>query len=167
MQASTEIQVRGYHVDVFGHVNHARYVEFLEEARWAFFDRHQPVLERLHTRGIFHAVVRLELNYCLPARVGDRLRIETAIEEVGRTSAVVAQRIFRGEELIADVRITNAFLDRETGHAVAIRDELLLLSVESQLAYLAIQAEISHAFTLNRAPAIVRRVVLPAAWPVA
>lgn len=32
------LKVRGYHVDVFGHVNHARYLEFLEEARWAFFE---------------------------------------------------------------------------------------------------------------------------------
>jgi acyl-ACP thioesterase len=30
MRSTTEIRVRGYHVDVFGHVNHARYVEFLD-----------------------------------------------------------------------------------------------------------------------------------------
>ena len=34
--STIEIKVRGYHVDIYGHVNNARYVEFLEEARWAF-----------------------------------------------------------------------------------------------------------------------------------
>ncbi|WOD06656.1 acyl-CoA thioesterase [Marinomonas sp. GJ51-6] len=33
-----QIKVRGYHLDVFQHVNNARYLEFLEEGRWAFFD---------------------------------------------------------------------------------------------------------------------------------
>lgn len=30
----TQIKVRGYHLDVYQHVNNARYPEFLEEARW-------------------------------------------------------------------------------------------------------------------------------------
>ena len=28
----TQIKVRGYHLDVYQHVNNARYLEFLEEA---------------------------------------------------------------------------------------------------------------------------------------
>ena len=30
------VRVRNYHLDGYGHVNNARYLEFLEEARWAF-----------------------------------------------------------------------------------------------------------------------------------
>ena len=33
-----EIKIRGYHVDVFGVVNHAWFVQFFEEARWAYLD---------------------------------------------------------------------------------------------------------------------------------
>ena len=29
----TKIKVRGFHLDVYQHVNNARYLEFLEEAR--------------------------------------------------------------------------------------------------------------------------------------
>ena len=32
------VRVRGYHLDVFQHVNNARYLEFLEEARWSYFE---------------------------------------------------------------------------------------------------------------------------------
>ena len=38
MKGEIEIKVRGYHLDIYAHVNNARYVEFLEEARWALFD---------------------------------------------------------------------------------------------------------------------------------
>ena len=40
MASTITIKARGHHVDAFGHVNHGRYVEFLEGARWAFFDQH-------------------------------------------------------------------------------------------------------------------------------
>ncbi len=32
-----KLTVRNYHLDGYGHVNNARYLEFLEEARWTFF----------------------------------------------------------------------------------------------------------------------------------
>ena len=129
MRSTTEIRVRGYHIDMFRHVNHVRYVEFLEEARWAFFDQHRPVVERLHARGIVHAVVRLELNYHRGARVGDLLRIDTWIQEVGRSSVIVGQAVCRigSDERIADAEITNAFLDQQTGKTVSVRDEFLPL----------------------------------------
>ena len=40
MPHQIRIKVRGYHLDVFQHVNNARYLEFLEEARWTYFDDH-------------------------------------------------------------------------------------------------------------------------------
>ena len=30
----TEIKIRGYHTDLYQHVNNARYLEFLEEGRY-------------------------------------------------------------------------------------------------------------------------------------
>ncbi len=35
MKSTINIRVRGYHVDLFRHVNNARYLELLEEGRWA------------------------------------------------------------------------------------------------------------------------------------
>lgn len=34
--SSVALRVRGYHLDGYGHVNNARYLEFMEEGRWAF-----------------------------------------------------------------------------------------------------------------------------------
>ena len=38
---SSDITVRGFHIDVFGHTNNARYLEFMEIARW---DALQPLI---------------------------------------------------------------------------------------------------------------------------
>ena len=42
MESTTEIVIRGYHVDIYGHVNNARYLEFLEEDRWAVLEATSP-----------------------------------------------------------------------------------------------------------------------------
>lgn len=35
------VRVLNYHLDGYGHVNNARYLEFLEAARWHFFEHYQ------------------------------------------------------------------------------------------------------------------------------
>ena len=54
----TEIKVRGYHLDLYGHVNNARYLEFLEEARWAFAETNLD-FDEWQRRGIAFSVVNI------------------------------------------------------------------------------------------------------------
>ena len=77
LRSTMVLKVRGFHVDVFGHVNHARYLEFLEEARWTFFEEWPALTAALHAWGIVHAVVNINIDYKSQATVGHLLRIET------------------------------------------------------------------------------------------
>lgn len=70
------ITVRSYHIDGYGHVNNARYLEFLEEARWAFFQCNG--LSAL-LGGIQMVVSRIDIRYRRAAAEGDVLRIETCL----------------------------------------------------------------------------------------
>jgi thioesterase-3 len=38
-----EIRIRGYHTDLYQHVNNARYLEFLEEGRWQLLEDHMDL----------------------------------------------------------------------------------------------------------------------------
>ena len=38
MSHAINIKVRGYHLNLFRHVNNARYLEFLEDARWSILE---------------------------------------------------------------------------------------------------------------------------------
>ncbi len=87
---STEIKVRGYHLDVFGHVNNARYLEFLEEARWALFDE-KTNLEDLAKEGFVFTVVNINIGYRQAAYLHDLLCIETRLSELGNRSATLRQ----------------------------------------------------------------------------
>jgi len=128
MAATTEIKIRGYHLDLYGHVNNARYLEFLEEARWALLENRID-LKRWKKERIGFFVVSITINYRRPASLGDVLRICSHLSRFGKKSAVLTQRVFRkgGAELVADADITFVLADMETGRAVSIDGDLKAL----------------------------------------
>ncbi len=120
------MKIRGYHTDRFGHVNHARYVEFLEEGRWIYFEENL-LMSPFHEAGIAHVVANLNINYRRPAVVGDILRVETDIMSVGEKSVVMLQEIFKdeGRILVLDASVTDVFIDAKTDKVIPVDDRLL------------------------------------------
>ncbi len=114
------LTVRGYHLDLYGHVNNARYLEFLEEARWAWFEDRTD-LERILGGEVQMVMVRLEINYRYPAGIGDRLAITTRLGEVRTRSAVFHQeiRLVSTSAPVVDADITVVIVD-DTGRAIPI-----------------------------------------------
>ena len=62
MKSRVEIKVRNYHLDQFGHVNNARYLEFLEEGRWTYSEEN-GLVEMYEKQGIVHVAVNININY--------------------------------------------------------------------------------------------------------
>lgn len=124
----TTIKVRGYHLDLYGHVNNARYLEFLEEARWAMFEERTD-LAALIADGPALVVVSLTINYRHPASMGDALEVRTRLGRVGGRSAVVHQDVVLvgPGTPVADADITFVLLDPATGRALPIEGDLLAL----------------------------------------
>jgi thioesterase III len=113
---ATEIKIRGYHLDVYGHVNNARWVELLEEARWRWLDENLD-LTTWDAIGQGIAVVSLEVNYRRPAHMHDRLEFRCWIEKLGGRSALCRQEVHRAQtgERLLDARVVFVLIDRTTG----------------------------------------------------
>lgn len=90
MKNQTDIKVRGYHLDVYRHVNNARYLEFIEEARWAMFEDH---IEAFISSGHAIVVVNINISYKSPATLGDTLEIHSEITRFGTTSFTLKQTL--------------------------------------------------------------------------
>ncbi len=88
--SAIRIPVRGYHLDGYGHVNNARYLEFLEEARWAYFEQHNllPLLGKMQI-----VVTRIDIRYRRSATFGDVLHLRTNIASLEPRQVVVRQVI--------------------------------------------------------------------------
>jgi thioesterase-3 len=123
-----DIKIRGYHIDVFGHVNNARYLEFLEDARWGAFEKTDGI-QVLAKKGYAFTVVNININYRKPAVVNDTLRIETQLQRLGNRSAVIHQtvKLKGGDTVVADADVTFVILDVNHNKAAPLKGELLAL----------------------------------------
>ena len=108
-----EIIVRGFHIDAFGHVNNARYLEFIEEARWAIFSE---ALAKLPARKMSFAIVNININYRRPALLGQRLHIDAEVVRFGNTSFVIEQKVVdavNSDIIFADAAVTSVVINAE------------------------------------------------------
>ncbi|HOP62912.1 MAG TPA: thioesterase family protein [Spirochaetota bacterium] len=125
MKGEVEIKVRGYHLDIYAHVNNARYVEFLEEGRWALFDD-SDIGKEMISRGFAFTVVNINVSYLSEARANDVLVIVTEEKKVGNKSITLSQKIFRKADMkqVVDAEVTFVLFNMKTGKAVVIDDEI-------------------------------------------
>jgi YbgC/YbaW family acyl-CoA thioester hydrolase len=122
-----ETVVRCTEIDVNGHVNNAKYVEYLEWGREEWYDRHGFDYDRLRGLGAVTVVVNVNLNLRRPCRQGDRLRIVTWPRRRGRTSFALAQRIERADGPAADAVVTLVTIDPDTRRARPLPEEFARL----------------------------------------
>ncbi len=124
MKDKITIKVRGYHLDVYGHVNNTRYLEFLEEARWVVKDHYFDFPE-FHEQGLAIVIVNTNINYRLPAGLGDLLEIHTFIKKISSRSSVFRHEVYKNgsDKLVADAEVTFVIMDTKTGHAIPLTTE--------------------------------------------
>lgn len=120
-----DIKVRGYHLDLYRHVNNARYLEFLEEARWSFLES-KGNLDYLHERGYTFALVNININYRRPAYMGETLRIATSVKAIGTRSCVMHQLVTLQDTdtVVADADVTFVLVDIRTEKAAVLAGDL-------------------------------------------
>ncbi|MEX0810648.1 MAG: thioesterase family protein [Chitinophagales bacterium] len=121
----TEIPIRGYHLDFYQHVNNARYLEFLEESRWNYFSE-TINSEYFETRGWGFVIVNININFRMPAVLGDIVQIECTIKKIGSRSITIYQKITEKNsgKFVGDADVTFVVLDIKENKAVKINEDL-------------------------------------------
>jgi acyl-CoA thioester hydrolase len=100
--------------DLAGIVYYANYLRFIERARSDMLR-----LVGVDQRGAIeggegvYAVAEIQVKYRAPARLADDLVVVTEIQAVRPASVLIHQQVMRGDQLLADARVTAAFLTPE------------------------------------------------------
>lgn len=125
MEYLTEIKVRGYHADFYGHVNNARYLEFLEEDRWAWLEAKADLVDWAK-KGYTFVIVNININYRKVVNVGTRILVSTQVEQITNRSMVLKQEVLieKSKEVAADALVTYVVLGKD-GKAMEMEGELL------------------------------------------
>jgi len=124
---TTLIKVRGYHCDAYGHINNARYLELLEEARWSFLED-LNALTYWEENGLGLVVVSVTINYRRPMKPQGTVEIKSFMKGITGKSAVIHQDVENAAtgKVVADADVTFAVISLATGRSVplegAVRD---------------------------------------------
>ena len=120
--------VRVYYedTDAGGIVYYANYLKFAERARTEFIRslgcRQQDALEADDAFGF--AVKHLEIDYHRPAVLDDALVVTCQVVELKGASAVMAQEIWRGDELLVSLKVQVAHLSLKKKRPVRLPENL-------------------------------------------
>ena len=123
MISECTLQVRSYECDSYGHVNNANYLNYLEYARYELLRDIGLDYPGLIKAGYGIFTSRIEIDYKRPAVTDDQLNIKTWPVKKGAVSGTLVQEIFRGGDLLAQAKVTWAFVDITTGTPVKIPAE--------------------------------------------
>jgi len=77
-----KIKIHYHHTDCGGVVYYANYLNFLEEARTAYFEQLGYSMKKLMEQGTWFVVARQEIDYKSPARYADTLEIDARVSKV-------------------------------------------------------------------------------------
>jgi thioesterase-3 len=114
------ITIRPTDLDSFGHVNNARYLEYLEWARLDWSLRHGLSYARFQELGVIPAVTEAKLRFQREVHLLDTLTVETRSERLHSARVVFHQQIYnqngervlRGEVSLVAVDVeTRSFTD--------------------------------------------------------
>ena len=123
-----EWPVRVYYedTDAGGVVYYANYLRYLERARTEWLRQLGFEQDRLmRDVGIVFAVRRVEIDYLLPARFDDELRIEAVVARVSKVSLTFTQRILREPDTpLCNASVKVVCLDREKFRPTAIPERI-------------------------------------------
>ena len=123
MAQAIKIKVRGFHLDVFSHVNNARYLEFLEEARWAIYEK---AIGEMYQKGYTFGIVNININYRKPAFLSQELLIDAQVSKIGEKSFTISQKITLANDgsLVADADVICVIIDTKLGKSVLLANEM-------------------------------------------
>ena len=117
-----ELNSRFMDIDAFGHVNNARYLNFLEEARISYS---QDALGRFKSVDDFNVLVaRVEIDFKKPIVFGDKISIFTRVFKIGTKSFTFESLItieVKGQYAIsAKAFQTLVTVDKSSGKSIPI-----------------------------------------------
>jgi YbgC/YbaW family acyl-CoA thioester hydrolase len=117
--------VRSTEVDFLGHVNNAKYQEYLEWGRFQWFRDAELTRDRFGMDRLAPVVVHVALDYRSEAQLDDELTIETALTRIGDHSLHFRQRVVHRDGRVAcDGRVVLAMFDLEKRAAAPVPAEL-------------------------------------------
>lgn len=120
-------------LDNLGHVNNARYLDYLERGRTQWYDDAELVercaeAEQISRGTLGTVVVNVNIDFRAECTTGDVLEVRTLPARVGSKSLAVRQQIVKDNgELAAEATVTSVVMNLGTRKSVALPESVRAL----------------------------------------
>lgn len=121
-----EMVIKEYHLDTFGHVNNATYLQILEEARWEFVTARGFGLETIRKTGLGPVVLGCQIRFLRELCLREKIVIETQGLKYEKKIGHLRHRIFNeNKDVCCDAEMTFGLFDLTNRKLIAPTPEWL------------------------------------------
>ncbi len=110
-----KLQIRERHLDTFGHVNNATYLEIFEEARWEMIEKAGWGLEEIKKKKVGPVILEINIKYQKEVLNREFVTVLTRLlERKNKKITLIKQEIINEKgELTTTIELTLGFMDLE------------------------------------------------------
>lgn len=109
-------RARSYELDALGHANHAVFLNYFEQARFAALEQAGLPPSEFGRQGWAVYVVRVEVEYRREVRLGEELVVHTEVEAMRNASMTIRQvacKVGDPDPLVAEGRVVAVWIGRD------------------------------------------------------
>lgn len=109
-----EMMIREHHLDSYGHVNNATYVQIFEEARWESITRNGYGYEAVQQKRKGPVLLEINVKFLKEVKLREKIRISVNAEPMKGKIGVINQQIFKDNGAVAaEARVVYGMFDLE------------------------------------------------------
>lgn len=109
------LQILEKHLDTYGHVNNAAYLEIFEEARWDLVTRHGYGLDEVHRRRVGPVVLEVQMRFARELRNRQWVTIRSWVDAYpGRIGRFAQEILDEGGAVCCEARFAIGLFDLTT-----------------------------------------------------
>lgn len=120
-----EFPVRHYECDMYGHVNHANYLRYMQEAAFSASAAVGFSAQRYESLNLQWLAYETDIEYLSSARYGDVVTVKTWVADFRRVRSLRMYELYVGDKRIANGSTDWVLLDTKTMYPTAITPEII------------------------------------------
>jgi YbgC/YbaW family acyl-CoA thioester hydrolase len=107
-----DLNVRGYELDSFGHVNNSVYLNYFEQARWEIFHE-LGLIDYFTANNMLLVVTEIQIRYSREVKLFDKLEVRTIIRKEAPYLVFDHRMYFSGTTIkVCTCQVKSLFTDR-------------------------------------------------------
>lgn len=120
------LTIKEFHLDTFGHVNNATYLQIYEEARWELITQNGYGLDKIKNTGLGPVVLDLKIRFLKEIKLREKINIKTQLLEYSSKVGKLKQWIIDSQgDLCSDMEMKLGLFDTNLRKLVEPTEEWL------------------------------------------